>query len=203
MIYYLFGELAYTDMTTAVIDVGGVGYKCTVSGHTLGYLSGKKEKVKLFTYMNVREDNVELFGFCNEQELASFKLLTSVSGVGPKVAMAILSLLSPEKFALAVSSGDSKTLAKAQGVGAKTAARIVLELKDKVGKELGASGVDVETNTLDEDLPSANNDFAEAVSALMVLGYTRGDAVHALKSLNTERMSLERMIREALTKLMK
>ena len=120
MFYYLQGKLAYTDLTTAVIDVGGVGYKLTVSGTTYSALprTSAEPTVKLYTYMAVREDEVELFGFYTEEELSAFKLLITVSGVGPKAAMAILTLLTPEKFALAVCSEDTKTLAKANGIGA-------------------------------------------------------------------------------------
>ena len=141
MFYYLQGKLAYTDLTTAVIDVGGVGYELTVSGTTYSALprTSSEPTVKLYTYMAVREDEVELFGFYTEEELSAFKLLITVSGVGPKAAMAILTLLTPEKFALAVCSEDTKTLAKANGIGAKTAARVVLELKDKMTKEAPAS----------------------------------------------------------------
>lgn len=202
MLYYICGELAYTDINTAVVDVGGVGYKCTVSGYTLGALADLKGKVKLYTYMSVREDNVELFGFCNEKELAAFKLLISVSGVGPKAAMSVLTLLPPEKFAAAVAAENSKTLAQAQGIGAKTAARIVLELKDKVTKELG--GAVTEDESADEPVLVTNqNEFSEAVNALVVLGYTKSAAVAALKSIDTKGMSLETMIRLALSKLMK
>ena len=132
MFYYVKGELVMTDPQSAVVDCGGVGYKLTVSMNTLSRLTELGKKVCLYTHFSVREDAVELFGFYDTEELYAFRLLISVSGVGPKAAIAILSLLSPAKFAVAVSTGDTKTLSKASGVGAKTAARIVLELKDKV-----------------------------------------------------------------------
>ena len=122
-------------MTVAVIDCGGVGYKLLISGNTLGKISGKVgEKVKLFTYMKVSEDAVDLYGFADEDELETFKLLISVSGVGARTALGILGAVTPEKFAYAVSVGDVKAI-KAPGVGPKIAARIILELKDKIAKD--------------------------------------------------------------------
>ena len=141
MFYYVNGILAYRDGSILVVDCGGVGYKLTISENTYNSLpprhTQESPQVKLFTYMAVREDDVELFGFANEAELSSFKMLLGVSGVGPKAAISILSLLTPEKFALAVCTEDRKTIAKANGIGPKTAARIVLELKDKLMKEAG------------------------------------------------------------------
>ena len=143
MFYYISGKLAALmrdgDRGIAVVDAGGVGYKFTVSGTTYDrmppHLSvSEAPDVKLYSYMSVREDGVELFGFASLEELSAFKMLISVSGVGPKVALSVLSLLTPEQFALAVCSDDKKTISKASGVGAKTAARIVLELKDKLMK---------------------------------------------------------------------
>ena len=134
MFYYVCGELAYKDLNTCVIDCGGVGYKLTVSHITSESLaSSVGKRVKLFTYLAVREDGVELFGFASDTERASFNRLTSVSGVGPKVAMSILSVMTPENLALAICTEDVKSIAKAPGIGSKTAARIVLELKDKIG----------------------------------------------------------------------
>ncbi|MBR6727477.1 MAG: Holliday junction branch migration protein RuvA, partial [Clostridia bacterium] len=138
MFYFIKGPLALLRPGFAVVNAGGVGFKLTVSDRTYDALSpaaATGAEVKLFTHLAVREDDMELFGFENEQELDTFKLVTTVSGVGPKAAMAILSYFTPEKFALAVCSEDTKALSKAAGVGAKTAARIVLELKDKLLKE--------------------------------------------------------------------
>lgn len=194
MFYYIKGELVMTDYQTAVIDCGGVGYKLTISGTTLGHLTENGKTVCLYTYMSVREDAVELFGFYSTEELSAFKMLISVSGVGPKAAMAILSLLSPEKFALAVSEGDTKLLSRASGVGAKTAARIVLELKDKV-----SAGVAVSDDG--EVLFGGNSSAAsdEALEALMVLGYPRSVAVKALEGYTGG--TLEEIMRAALKKI--
>ena len=199
MFYYIKGELVFTDPTSAVVDCGGIGYKMSVSKNTLARLTKRGEKVCLYTYFYVREDAVELLGFYTEAELEAFKLLITVSGIGPKAAMAILSVLTPEKFALAVTMGDTKAIAKASGVGSKTAARVVLELKDKISKTLP---VDTETG---EVLPESDElvfgNTEEAISALTVLGYSRQEAQSALKGVDPL-LSLEDMITAALRKMM-
>ena len=210
MFYYISGKLAHLESGIAVIDAGGVGYKLTISGTTYDAMPPNRSvkeppQVLLYTYMAVREDGIELFGFATQTELASFKMLISVSGVGPKAAMAILSLLSPEKFALAVCTDDKKTIAKANGIGPKTAARIILELKDKLMKEhagenLSAISDKKETASV---VSSARGKLAEATDALIVLGYSRSEAQSALKDLNTDGMELEEIIRASLKKLMK
>ncbi len=207
MFYYLNGKLTLLESSIAVIDICGAGYKLTVSGTTHDSLPSPKANpddapnVKLYTYMAVREDDVELFGFNSSEELASFKLLISVSGVGPKAAMAILTLLTPEKFALAVCSEDTKTLSKASGVGAKTAARIVLELKDKISKESPALYSSAGSSITISEAPK--NRLSEAQDALVVLGYSRSEAGNALKSIDASGLELEEIIRLALKKLMK
>lgn len=195
MFYYIKGELVHTENAVAVIDVGGVGYKLSVSATTIGELATVKDKssVRLYTHMAVREDAVELFGFYTLEELSLFRLLITVSGVGPKAAMAVLSSFTPERFAIAVGNEDIKALSKANGVGAKTAARIVLELKDKVAKQISSSKT--------ADIPSYGG-LSDAQNALMVLGYTKAEASNALKGMPVT-MSLEDMIKEALKKLMK
>ncbi len=204
MFYRITGELVLTTPQTAVIDCGGVAYQLTISSSTLGKISahGDKSRVALFTHLKVSEDNLELFGFYDTEELSAFRLLISVSGVGAKSAIAILSLLSPEKFALAVATGDSKALSKAPGIGAKTAARIILELKDKVSKQLQSSEGDGGAALPEEgDLPQSKT--GDAVSTLLVLGYTRAEALAALKGVDTEALGLEEIIKAALKKLMR
>ncbi len=209
MYYYIKGELITATPSMAVLDAGGVGYRMTVSENTYRALPRRGEKapiVTLYTYLSVREDGIELFGFESERELSSFKMLLSVSGVGPKAAMSILSLLTPEKFALAVCTEDRKTISKASGIGPKTAARIILELRDKLMKE----------TTIDDDLSTAILDhsgdaaeapargkLSEAQDALLVLGYSRAEAQNALKSVDIQALSVEDIIKEALKKLMK
>ena len=194
MFYYVKGELVMTDPQSAVVDCGGVGYKLTVSMNTLSHLTQTGKTVCLYTHFSVREDAVELFGFYDTEELSAFRLLISVSGVGPKAAMAILSLLSPEKFAVVVSSGDTKTLAKAQGIGARTAARIVLELKDKVSAAATADGGEEDVSVT--DLGGIRDD---ALEALMVLGYQRQAAQKALAGCKGD--TLEELMRAALKKI--
>ena len=206
MFYYISGLLTKLLPNTAVIEAAGVGYRLTVSETTHAsltplYNSIKPQSTRLYTHMAVREDGVELYGFFREEELASFRMLTSVSGVGPKAGISILSTLSPEKLALAICTEDRKALAKANGIGAKTAARIILELKDKIAKEAADS--------TDSDLPiSARSDagapgkLSEATDALVVLGYSRSEALNVLKTIDTASLALEDIIRSALKKLM-
>ena len=193
MFYYVKGELVMTDPQSAVVDCGGVGYKLTVSMNTLLRLTELGNKVCLYTHFSVREDAVELFGFYDTEELYAFRLLISVSGVGPKAAIAILSLLSPAKFAVAVSTGDTKTLSKASGVGAKTAARIVLELKDKVSATAVADDGEAVVET------ARGGIIDDAIEALMVLGYQRQTAQKALAGCKGE--TLEELMRAALNKI--
>lgn len=210
MFYYLSGTLALATPGLAVVDVGGVGYKLTISENTYtalphrGLTDAAAPSVKLYTHMAVREDDIELFGFASETELSSFRMLLSVSGVGPKAAMAILSILTPEKFALAVCTEDRKAIAKASGIGPKTAARIVLELKDKLQKQFAVDAAAL----LDADetelvaATGGKGKLAEAQDALLVLGYTRQEAIHVLKSIPVDQMSVEDIIKEALRKMM-
>lgn len=200
MYYYISGELVLAEPNFAVVDAGGVGYKLTVSGTTLGKLAGKVgSRVKLYTHLAVREDAVELFGFAEEEELSAFRLLISVSGVGAKSAVSILSLMSPERFAAAVMTGDSKAISQAQGIGAKTAARVILELKDKVKKELSELPED---ETAEEETLTVGGRLAEAADALAVLGYSRAEAAYALKGMSPD-TELEALIRAALSRLIK
>lgn len=207
MFYYISGRLAMANPSTAVIDAGGVGYKLTISENTYNALPPRhtveNPTAKLFTYMAVREDGIELFGFASETELSSFKMLLSVSGVGPKAAISILSLLTPERFALAVCTEDRKTISKANGIGPKTAARIILELKDKLMKETDIDSA--AQASIESAVPVKTNSgkLSEAQDALMVLGYSRSEALNVLKSIDTQSLSLEDIIKKALNMLMR
>ena len=207
MFYYLSGKLALLKNDLAVIDVGGVGYKLTISGTTYEAMPANRSvkdppTIKLFTHMAVREDGIELFGFATETELATFRLLITVSGVGPKAAMAILSHLTPEKFALAVCTDDKKTISKANGIGPKTAARVILELKDKLMKDNGSFAGEMPASIAAVASPVKNNKLAEATDALMVLGYSRAEAMAAMKDMDISKMELEEIIRLSLKRLM-
>ena len=180
MIYSVNGTVEVIEPNLAVIDCGGVGYACRTTANTISQLK-IGETAKLLTYLAIREDAAELFGFADTAELNCFKMLISVSGVGPKAALSILSGMTPQSFALCVASGDSKTLTNAPGIGKKTAERIVLELKDKVSKQDVAAGVKGSPIPV---VAAASNTVAEAVSALMVLGYTNTEATNALSGLD-------------------
>lgn len=201
MIYCLTGELIYLDALTytAVIDCGGVGYKLTVSGNTLTKLEGGDKNVRLFTHMAVREDAVELYGFYTKDELELFKTLIGVSGVGPKGGCAILTALNPEELIEAIVSEDSKAIARAQGIGGKTAARIVLELHDKMAKLYGA-GTFKSVSPVKTKAPIRGN-MADAREALVVLGYSSQDATAALQTLDPGQ-PVEELVRQALALLL-
>ncbi len=207
MFYYIKGKLVHLEPTFAVVDVGGVGYKLTVSGTTYEAMPPRSltdpPQVTLYTHLAVREDDIELYGFATQAELSSFRMLLTVSGVGPKAALAVLSLLSPEKFALAVCTDDRRTISRANGVGPKTAARIILELKDKMLKENGGAIPDGGAVSAAPAAPAGRGKLSEAVDALIVLGYSRPEALTALKTVDTDRLELEAIIRAALKNLMK
>lgn len=199
MFYYVSGKLAVIGSGFVVIDCGGVGFRCATTRNTLRRLPKQGETATLYTHFHVREDAMELYGFAGEDELMCFRMLIGVTGVGPKVALSILSEMTPENFALAVVTADSKSLTRASGVGAKLAQRIVLELKDKIkGEQLASvqesAGTDGEAYT---------DKVSEALSALLVLGYTRQDAQAALSRLDTNALPLEELIRLSLKALAK
>lgn len=203
MIYSISGKVVVTEPGYVVLETGGIGYKISVSGNTLGCVARKKNDgdVRLLTHMAIRDDAVELYGFFSQEELTSFKMLLSVSGVGPKGALALLSHLSPEKFALAVVTADSKMLSGAQGIGKRTAERIILELKDKISKD-SCVGIS-ETSDENVDMHGNADIRTDAVNTLIVLGYTRGEAVAALRGIDFSDVTLEQAIKDALKKLMK
>lgn len=202
MFYYINGELAYKDLSTCVIDCGGVGYRMTVSTMTSEALSDRLGKeVKLFTHLAVREDGIELFGFISDEERSCFNRLTSVSGVGPKVAVSILSVMTPEKLSVAICTEDVKAIAKAPGVGAKTAARIILELKDKIAKDVTLSDMSAFSKSVPTASKTANKNLAEATEALMVLGYDKTTVINCLSGIDTSANDVGEIIRLALKKL--
>ena len=200
MFYYLNGNLEYRDANICVIDCSGVGYKLTVSLTTSDSLVNKmNQKVKLYTYLAVREDGIELFGFGSNEERACFNQLISVSGVGPKAAMNILSTLTPDKFSLAVCTEDVKAISKSPGIGAKTAARIVLELKDKISKDMMTAGAKPNTSA-PINIP-ASSTLSEATEALMVLGYDKNTVLNVLRDIDIKTADVGEIIKAALKKL--
>ena len=205
MFYFISGNLAHLDKGFAVIDAGGIGYKLSISGNTYYEIQKAQNPstVRLYTHMAVREDGVELFGFISEEELSSFKMLIGVSGVGPKAAISILSQLSPSKLALAICTDDKKAISAANGIGPKTAARIILELKDKFNKERTidtASDSDIYELSIGN---ASSSKFTDAQDALSVLGYTRSEAAKVLGTIDTQGLELDEIIKQALKKLMK
>lgn len=199
MFYYLNGVVAEMEANLAVIDCGGVGYACATTNYTLSQLK-KGERAKLYTYMNVREDAVELFGFASQSELHSFKMLLGVSGVGPKAALSILSANTPANLAMAVVMGDEKALTAAPGIGKKIAQRIILELKDKLAKEQPSFSGDT---GIMPSIAVPDDKVREASAALAVLGYSASEVAAALKGIDMDALPLEEIIRQALKRMVK
>lgn len=197
MIYSVRGKIIHKGTDLAVVECGGVGYACRTTLATLSQIGRTGEETMLYTYLHVREDNVELFGFATEQELNCFKMLISVSGVGPKAGLAILSDTNPERFALTVATGDYKAFTKTKGVGPKLAQRVVLELKDKISKEQLSSAGNAE---VDFEAVTSGSNTSEAISALVVLGYSQTEAASAVAKLDPS-LSVEELIRQSLKKM--
>ena len=198
MFYYVSGTVAEIGPNLAVIDCGGVGYACATTNYTISRLK-KGERAKLFTYLHVREEIFELYGFASQQELNSFKMLIGVSGVGPKAALAILSSTTPNNLALSIVTGDEKALTAAPGIGKKIAQRIILELKDKLAKEQTSFSSDGPVPVI---AAGGANKAGEASAALAVLGYGTPEIAAALKGVDMEQ-PLEEIIRQALKKMVR
>ncbi|MEA5042279.1 MAG: Holliday junction branch migration protein RuvA [Oscillibacter ruminantium] len=202
MFYYLNGTVAEVQPNLAVIDCGGVGYACATTSNTLSALK-KGERAKLYTYLHVAENAFGLFGFGTVSELNSFKMLIGVSGVGPKAALAILSVSTPETLAMSIITGDEKALTVAPGIGKKIAQRIILELKDKMAKESTAGG----SLTIGGENAGKSIHFTskatEAAAALAVLGYSTAEVAAALKGVDAESLPLEEIIRACLKKMVR
>lgn len=202
MIYSVNGKLIHKEAGLAVVECAGVGYACRTTYNTLARLGDIGSDAMLFTYLHVMQDGIEFFGFYDKQELGCFKMLLGVTGVGPKAALAILSDIDPNNFALAVATGDHKLLTKTKGIGPKMAQRIVLELKDKISKEqMNLSKSVPISGGVNRALIFAGA-ASEAVDALLVLGYTEQEAEGAVSKLDPS-LSAEELIRLALKNLAK
>lgn len=201
MFYYLDGTVAEILPNLAVIDCNGVGYACKTTNQTLSTLK-KGQKGRLYTHLNVGENIFELYGFASQRELNSFKMLIGVSGVGPKAALAILSVGTPESLAMAIVTGDEKSLTAAPGVGKKIAQRIILELKDKMAKET-AGGLDFSGGKGAAAPVLFASKASEAAQALAVLGYSSQETAVALKGLDMENLPLEEIVRQGLKRMAK
>lgn len=200
MFYSLTGTVVFYDTQSVAISCGGVAFHCQTSMNTLKRVSRKGDEVTVFTYLNVREDALDLFGFADERELECFKLLISISGIGPKMALAILSVLDPDSLSMAIAAGDYKAIASAQGIGAKKAQRIVMELKDKIASGMLSEVFDPSTVEVAQAASGGNK--AEAISALTMLGYSQTESASAVSRLDSS-MTVEQMIKEALKLLSK
>ena len=195
MFSYIKGTLEVKTINYIVVDVNGIGFKIFMSESAIQRLGEIGQTVKIYTYMNVKEDEISLYGFITNEELRMFELLISVSGVGAKSAITMLSVITPSKFALAVISNDVKTLTKIPGIGQKSAQRIILELKDKLKTEEAIKSNDLEiTPNIVE-----NNNLEEAVQALKVLGYTRQEIERVLAKIDINSLTVEDIIRKALS----
>lgn len=197
MIYSLRGKLLLAEPGGVVVECAGVGYRCAISLNTLSCLPAVGSEVFLMTYMAVREDSVDLFGFADGQELQSFKLLTSVNGVGARLALTLLSDFTSSQLALAVAAGDAKSLTRSAGVGNKLAQRIVLELKDKLG---GFGSTDTKVLEAVSASGSIGGNLSEAIAALSALGYSQSEAALALSDC-TDDMPVETLVKRGLKKL--
>ena len=184
MYFHIEGIISHKDGNLAVIDCGGVGYKLNISYTTFTKLPELGQKFKLYTHLVVKDDALDLLGFYDLSEKNAFVMLTSVSGIGPKSAMSVLSSLTPEKFAFAVASGDYKELSIAQGVSAKTAQKIILELKDKINKESATEAKSGGETYIPDSSPAGENPRSLAMVGLIALGYSRAEAIEALRNVD-------------------
>ena len=200
MFYYLNGKVDIIDMTSLVVDCGGVGYLVYASAATIGKASVAQGAMLIYTYVSVREDAFEIYGFADKAELAAFKLLIGVSGIGPKAGLSILSTLSPARLSSAIISGDAKAISAAPGVGKKTAERVILELKDKIGKTFDMP--EEESAVVVAQNESAKEKQRDVTDTLLALGYTKGEIGKVLGKIDSEK-PLEDMIKDALKFLMK
>lgn len=200
MIAYLRGRLADVEDENIVLEVNGIGYNVKVNGRTIEMLPVPGSEIKIYTYTSVREDAVNLFGFLTKDDLEMFKLLITVSGIGPKGALAVLSVMDADGLRFAIISGDAKAIAKAPGVGAKTAERVIIDLKDKVSIE--DTFTEKESSLYEAGGQASGEVIKEAAEALTALGYASSDALKAVKQVeNAEQMEVEELLKQALKKL--
>ncbi len=197
MFYFIKGKVAVAEPSLVVIDAGGVGYAVMTSLMSSSTVK-TGEETTFYTYLHVRENIVELYGFVSREELDCFKLLIGISGVGPKAALSILGVVTPSSLAMAVLTDDQKALSAAPGVGKKLAQRIIMELKDRMSKSQLESA---DVSGVGDIIPTAGTAADDAASALMVLGYTRAEALTAMKGLDISNMSVDDIVRAALKKL--
>ncbi len=201
MFYSITGELVYSDTSIAVVSCSGVAFQCNITFNTAKKLGPTGSTVTLYTHLNVKEDALDLYGFYGKDELDAFKMLISVSGVGPKAGLSILSEFEPARLMMCIATGDYKSITKAQGVGPKVAQRVVVELKDKVAKSVnGASSAEDFEAAAVVAANSGKSNVSEAVSALVMLGYSQSEASIAVGKVDPS-LSTEEIVKLALKKL--
>ncbi|MBQ7840339.1 MAG: Holliday junction branch migration protein RuvA [Lachnospiraceae bacterium] len=202
MYAYLIGKVADVSGDNLVMEVGHIGYNVRIPGSVIEQLPAVGEEVKIYTYTSVREDAIQLFGFLTKDDLEMYKLLITVNGIGPKGGLSVLSAMSADELRLAVLAQDAKRIAKAPGVGSKTAQRIILDLKDKISMEDAFTPLE---NADDSAAAAASNNLSqvrsEAVEALTALGYSASDALRAVRAVEQEDMNVEELLKAALKKM--
>lgn len=203
MLAYIKGILEIKTKGYIVVEAGGLGYKIFMPESTIANTGNIGDKVQIYTFMRVREDDVSLYGFLTNEELRMFELLLSVSGIGAKGALGILSNITPSQFALAVISNDVAILKKVPGIGPKTAQRAILELKDKLKKEQEISIAEGEETSKIEQVIKEDEKVSEAISALQVLGYSKREIIEALQTIEVTSLSVEDIIKKGLANLAK
>ena len=203
MLAYINGILEIKTKGYIVVEAGGLGYKIFMPESTIANTGNIGDKVQIYTFMRVREDDVSLYGFLTNEELRMFELLLSVGGIGAKGALGILSNITPSQFALAVISNDVAILKKVPGIGPKTAQRAILELKDKLKKEQEISIAEGEETSNIEQVIKEDEKVSEAISALQVLGYSKREIVEALQAIEVTSLSVEDIIKKGLANLAK
>ncbi len=201
MISYIKGEIVYNDAEGVIIENNGIGYRVIVPAFSAQKLCSQRGEVIVHTYMSVREDGITLFGFASPEERELYEKLISVSGIGPKAAVSILGCLTPQQLITAIVSGDSAAIARAPGIGKKTAQRVILDLKDKIGNEEIAEVFEGSEAMEISQTAAADDDRSEAVEALIALGYSRSEAVRAVSRIYNEGMDVQKILSAALREL--
>ncbi len=201
MISYIKGEIVYNDSDSLIVENNGIGYKVIVPAFSAQKLCSQKDQVTVYTYMSVREDGITLFGFSSVEERSLYEKLISVSGIGPKAAVSILGVLTPSQLITAIVSADSAAIARAPGIGKKTAQRVILDLKDKIGNDDVADIFDGNGGEAVSETAAAGDDRSEAVEALVALGYSRSEAVKAVSRVYNEGMDVQKILSASLREL--
>lgn len=201
MISYIKGEIVYNDAEGVIIENNGIGYRVIVPAFSAQKLCSQRGEVIVHTYMSVREDGITLFGFSSVEERSLYEKLISVSGIGPKAAVSILGVLTPSQLITAIVSADSAAIARAPGIGKKTAQRVILDLKDKIGNDDVADIFDGNGGEAVSETAAAGDDRSEAVEALVALGYSRSEAVKAVSRVYNEGMDVQKILSASLREL--